>query len=59
MVSYPTVHYAWDSESDFESEPEPYFKGRFVRTINDVDDSDSDLDDKFMLVLVIVNLTII
>jgi len=44
-----TVHYAWDSESDFESEPEPYFKGRFVRTINDVDDSDSDLDDKFML----------
>ena len=47
--SIETVHYAWESDSDFESEPEPYFKGRFVRTINDESDSVSDLDDKFMI----------
>jgi len=46
--SCSAVQHTWDFESDSESEPEPYFKGRFVRTINDESDSDSDLDDKFM-----------
>ena len=38
----------WDFESYSESEPEPYFKVRFVCTINDESDNDSDLDDNFM-----------
>ena len=54
MVSITSLHsnskayYVSDSES--ESEPEPYFKGRFVKTINDISDtdSDSDINDSFM-----------
>ena len=40
----------YDSGSESESEPEPYFKGRFVKTINDISDtdSDSDVNDSFM-----------
>ena len=42
------IRYPWDSDIDEESEPEPYFKGRVVRTINDDPDSDSDREDNFM-----------
>ena len=45
---YKPTKYTWDSSSDAESEPEPYFKGRFVHTINDENDSDSDTEDRFM-----------
>ena len=38
------LHYSDSEESD---KPEPYFKGRYVRTIND-EDSDNDLEDNFM-----------
>jgi len=53
-----TIRHSWDTEDDSQSEPEPYFKGRYVRTINDESDSDnfsdsdnlidSDKEDKFM-----------
>ncbi|OUM70070.1 hypothetical protein PIROE2DRAFT_56968 [Piromyces sp. E2] len=39
-------------DSDFGSIKEPFFKGRYVRTINDSEndsDSDSDKDDSFMI----------